>query len=134
MKIDQNILNLIRKNSIETIAESIVSVQSMDIKLISDLYKSLKEMEMLKVGQKVVTKVNTFICKAGDKGVVYENYGTGYGIIFEDGEFDGFSHDEVDEMITPTDEIVPEISGYVFKNVLQLSQDFDNGKFKKAFV
>lgn len=89
---------------------------------------------MLKIGQKVIAKENTFICKIGDKGVCYEDYGTGYGIIFEDGEYDGFSHDEVETMLEVINEIVPEITGYRFTNVLQLSNDFDNGKFGKAFV
>lgn len=73
--------------------------------------------------------------EAGSTGVCYEVYKIGerpgYAFIFENGRYDGFSPDEVDNFLMELgcwDKL-----WYEFTNVMQLSEDFKNGRFDEAF-
>lgn len=89
------------------------------------------------VGDIVITKVDDLLGnKGGTKGVVYEKYdlgkGPGASIIFENGEYDGFSVDEQEKMVMKIghDDYC---AGYIFDNVMTLSRDFRDGVFNSAF-
>lgn len=69
-------------------------------------------------------------------GIVYEIYsdfegsGIACSVIFENGEFDGFSVRDQEEFF----EYVKDVNfSYTFTNVMKLSKDFDNGVFSKIF-
>jgi len=73
-------------------------------------------------------------------GVAYEEYtdfsgvGTGVGVIFEGGGYDGFSEEDQELFLEKIDHD-PKIAAYYrFKNVMQLSRDFDNGVFAEALI
>ena len=89
------------------------------------------------VGSLVVVKRNTAICDEGEVGVCYELYGTpdqpGYGFIFEQGGYDGFSPRDVETFLELTSVVLPSIAAYVFEDVGQLKRDFRRGRFKEAF-
>lgn len=80
--------------------------------------------------------------EAGMKGVVYELYdrtgwdkdgGTGYGIIFETGFYDGFSSFDLDVCkIQDTGKVDMAISRYRFTNVGRLYQEYLDGWFDLA--
>ena len=71
------------------------------------------------------------------KGVVYEEYdlgkGPGASIIFENGNYDGFSPEEQDHMVQKVGHCA-ECENYVFTNVMHLSKDFDRGYFLPEFT
>jgi len=95
----------------------------------------------LQVGSIVIARMATAVCEIGERGVVYEIYGRAYfggegsgaGVIFERGHYDGFSPDEQLQMLEPTGEICAAVAGYAFRNVIQLSHDFNRGVFAPAF-
>jgi len=73
-------------------------------------------------------------------GVAYEEYpdfsgvGTGVSVIFEGGNYDGFSEEDQENFLEKVDHD-PKIAAYYrFKNVMQLSRDFDNGVFAEALL
>ncbi len=86
---------------------------------------------MIKVGTLVKLKVPCLGNEIGTVGVCYEEYqlnGNGRSIIFENGNYDGFSEDEQESFL----EVVgtyPLLETYQFKNVMQLSWDYDSGVF-----
>lgn len=90
------------------------------------------------VGTVVIATRDTGICRQGERGVCYEVYARGDGtnghsILFERGGYDGFSPDEVALCLTVTDQVIPELQEYEFRNVGQLSSDHRRGVFKAAF-
>lgn len=97
-----------------------------------------KEMDRaLFVGDIVITIVKDLLGnKGGTKGVVYEEYdignGPGASVIFENGEYDGFSHSEQTEMLLKVGHS-EECENYGFKGVIKLSNDFNLGFFNRAF-
>ena len=98
-----------------------------------------------KIGTIVIAGANNHCVEEGMKGIVYEHYdrtgfdneaedNTGLGLLFENGFYDGFSqHDLKTFQINITDESIPELEDYVFRNVTHLLEDFYRGKFKPAF-
>ena len=90
----------------------------------------------LKVGSIVRLKEYCLKNQVGTLGVVYEEYyldnDPGYSIIFENGEYDGFSPDEQGNIIERIG-YDPKLGNYKFKNVMQLSDDFRKGLFNDAF-
>jgi len=89
----------------------------------------------LNVGNVVSLKVGMLKNNPGTKGVVFNNYPdfdddskVGAQIIFENGEYDGFSADDQDYYLEklPT-KTLKEHANYEFKNVMRVSQDFKNG-------
>lgn len=95
----------------------------------------------LRVGSMVVTKVRTYTCERGERGVVYGFYAEDHAgqpyrgalVIFESGVNDEFSPDEQAEMLEPTGTLCHELAGYQCQNVFQLARDFDAGVFAPAF-
>ncbi|MDZ4324274.1 MAG: hypothetical protein U1A73_04540 [Pseudomonas sp.] len=89
------------------------------------------------VGSVVVAKAATAVCDIGEVGVCYEAYTlsgrAGYSMLFASGRYDGFSPDEVEEMLTVTDRVCAEVSGYHFRTVMQLERDWREGRFAPAF-
>ena len=92
----------------------------------------------MKVGTIVQLKVACLENPIGSIGVVFYDYGFGSQAIFENGGYDGFSN--VHRMPTigqPIEEdyfldqigFEPDLTGYEFKNVLQVEQDFRKGVF-----
>lgn len=90
---------------------------------------------MLTIGSVVKSKVHILGNEIGTFGVIYEEYnlgdGHGVSIIFENGNYDGFSEDEQD---TYVEEIGfnSKCSNYKFSDVMKVSQDFKIGKFDSA--
>ena len=74
----------------------------------------------------------------GTIGVVFYNYSDGSQVIFKNGEYDGFN--ETDSVVVFGDKTEKEyfleeirfeqkLSEYQFKNVMQVSTDYDKGMF-----
>lgn len=88
----------------------------------------------LVVGSRVIAKMNTGVCTKGEHGIVYEVYqrGTsseGYGVIFQNGLYDGFSPEDVDLILRLTNKHHKQLAGYKFHNVLSLMNDYRRGLF-----
>lgn len=93
------------------------------------------------VGTIVRLKVPCLGNKVGTLGVGFNDYGDGVQFIFENGEYDGFSSSEIG--MAEGDEIEQSrfleevgydktLSGYQFKNVMKVSDDFRKGVFEKG--
>lgn len=65
-------------------------------------------------------------------GVVFNDYGTGVQVIFEKGNYDGYDSDE-QEMFLKKVGMDPTTAVYNFKNVMQVSRDYDNGFWNHVF-
>jgi hypothetical protein len=84
------------------------------------------------MGDIVVLKLGMLGNATGAHGVVYEEYnfgdGPGVGVIFSNGNYDGFSTDEQDEFLERVghSDVLAE---YQFTNVTVLSRHFDCGVF-----
>ena len=93
------------------------------------------------VGTMVRLKKECLGNPVGAKGVVYEDYGRGVSVIFENGRYDGFSCIPSEafgnlsdiEFILFEDGFCPSIASYAFKNVGVLERDFRQGLFNEAF-
>ncbi len=92
----------------------------------------------MRVGSIVKLRVSILDNDVGALGLCYEEYKigehSGYSIIFENGRYDGFSLEckEVEKFLEEIS-FSKNHSRYEFKNVLQLSYDFDNGLFDDIF-
>jgi hypothetical protein len=88
------------------------------------------------LGNVVKLKVDCLGNKVGTLGVVFHDYGDGYQAIFENGNYDGFStvhtmpngQIEADYFLDVIDQDAL-ISSYNFKNVIQVSWDYNSGIF-----
>jgi len=87
----------------------------------------------MRVGTIVTIERASAINKAGERGVVYEDYGSGVSIIFESGGYDGFSLDDLQVFGVKEVGVCSLLSGYNFTNVMRLSEDFSRGLFKPGF-
>ena len=89
------------------------------------------------IGDTVVLLREVLGNDAGTKGVVYEEYdlgdGPGASVIFENGNYDGFSVDDQKNFLHHVGHYNP-CENYQFTNVMQLSRDFDAGFFNDAFI
>lgn len=89
----------------------------------------------MKVGDIVKLKVGCLGNSALTEGVVFNHYGTGFQVIFPNGEYDGFSeigkiNNQVEaEYFLEYVRHKKKLENYCFANVMQLSQDFKNGLF-----
>ena len=90
----------------------------------------------MKTGTIIKLNTNCLGNKPGTIGVCYEEYNIGEpgagSVIFENGNYDGFSPSEQKDFL----EVIGfdnNISNYKFTNVIQLSRDFENGKFNSIF-
>jgi hypothetical protein len=93
-------------------------------------------MRELKVGDIVKLKCDCLGNAEGDQGVVFEVYhldeNPGVQVIFENGEYDGFSSDDQQKFLERSGH-ERELAGYKFKNVMQLSRDYEAGMFDVVF-
>jgi hypothetical protein len=90
--------------------------------------------EMIKIGTTVKLKVDCLGNKPGTLGVCYEIYNighVGYSIIFENGDYDGFSESDI-ELFLDVVGFDEKISNYNFQNVMKVSNDFNNGYFDES--
>lgn len=89
------------------------------------------------VGDVVMLNESLLGNEKGTKGCVYEEYDLGDGaaasVIFENGNYDGFSPDEQEEFLDFVGHC-EDCESYVFDNVMRLSRDFDKGFFNAAFT
>ncbi len=95
-----------------------------------------KELE-IKIGTRVIAKMRTGVCEIGEKGVCVGIYqaswnrnNIGFYFLFESMGFDGFSLDDIEQMLHIKDEIPLE---YKFISVPRVMEAFHNGFFKKCF-
>lgn len=92
---------------------------------------------MIEVGTIARAKKKSAICNVGEIGVCYEVYELsgrpGYSFIFENGGYDGFSPDDVEQFLEVTNEVISSIADYEFKNVTSLVRDYEQGRFDPAF-
>jgi len=83
--------------------------------------------ESLAVGTTVILQVSCLGNNAGTKGVVYEQYTIGHhlgsSVIFENGNYDGFSVKEQESFLFATGNDLG-TSGYVFTNVMKLPRSY----------
>lgn len=93
-------------------------------------HETLSKSSTLKVGSRVLARVTTAICQAGELGLVYETYASqlhpqqpGVSVIFKRGGFDGFSYREQATMLINTGEFEPSMIDYQFTNVMNLCRD-----------
>lgn len=56
-----------------------------------------------------------------------------YQFIFPNGDFDGFSPQELKDFFNEDQRYSRFVANYMFTNVMQLSRDFEDGKFKSTF-
>jgi hypothetical protein len=93
-------------------------------------------MRDLKVGDIVKLKADLLGNDEGAQGVVVQEYfigeKSGVQVIFENGEFDGFSIEEQQRFLHRTGHEYS-LDGYRFINVTKLSKDFDAGMFDMVF-
>jgi len=89
----------------------------------------------LNVGDVVTLAIPMLGCNTGTRGVVFEVYEDfddsskqGAQIIFENGDYDGFSYEE-QQMYLNEETVFPyqKRHDYVFENVITVSRDFRNG-------
>ena len=78
--------------------------------------------------------------EAGVSGICYDVYElgdfTGYSFIFENGNYDGFSPDEVESFLVVLDHYGTDeryFWTYKFENVIKLGKDFESGVFGEPF-
>jgi hypothetical protein len=92
----------------------------------------------MRVGTIVKLKVECLGNKQGALGVVFNDYGDGSQVIFENGKYDGFAEiNEVERFKGQTEKdyfleevgFADSLAGYQFQNVMQVSEDYDKGIF-----
>lgn len=78
------------------------------------------------VGDLYKLKVDCLGNPRGTIGIVFYDYFDGQEIIFPNGNYDGFNHEsEIPQFLDYVGHI-EEYSAYKFKNVMKVSQDFDD--------
>ena len=99
-------------------------------------------MKTLQVGDVVTNAMPLLGCEPGTRGVVYQVYEDfeeegkfGASIIFENGAYDGFSHEDQQIMLNEEEvKYVPFwIHNYKFTNVVKLTEDFREGFWDEIF-
>jgi hypothetical protein len=83
-----------------------------------------------------IANKRTGVCEPGEIGVCYGVYSLsgrpGYSFIFESGRDDGFSPDEVAQMLLVTDHVCARVADYRLSTVGALQHDFRCGRFRDA--
>lgn len=78
------------------------------------------------IGDIYTLKVDCLGNPAGTKGVSFNDYIDGEQLIFENGNYDGFSTSEKDTFLEfDSHSEIHEI--YIFENVIKVSRDFEDG-------
>ena len=85
------------------------------------------------VGAVLTLKVQCMGNEPGTKGVVFYDYDTGVQVIFPNSEYSGFALEEFNEFFEDEFYIEYAVSGYQFRNVMQVSNDFEKGYFDPVF-
>ena len=97
----------------------------------------MKTISPIQVGSQVIAKRVSGVCDPGERGVcsqVYELAGRpGWGFIFASGRYDGFSPEDVATFLEVTGVVCQAVADYQFRNVWQLCQDFQHGRFDPVF-
>ena len=97
---------------------------------------------MYNIGDVVTLNTAMLGCNPGTRGVVFNSYTdfdnpaeTGVQIIFENGEYDGFSASDQNTFLEPENvEYIPfYIRDYKFENVMKVTRDFVNGFWDEIF-
>lgn len=104
-----------------------------------DRIKKFKQLKRkVKVGTLVQSIVTTAICRNGEVGVCYEVYDRGiqgFSFIFNGGGYDGFSPQEVENMLKILGQTTEKgIKNYIFRNVMTLTHHHNIGVFDNAFI
>jgi len=96
----------------------------------------MKKIDAVRVGTTMHLNRECLGNPAGTVGVCYEVYRVGdrcgASFIFQNGNNDGFSEDEVEQFLD-ADAFAPDIAGYEFSNVNNLRRDFLAGLFKSVW-
>ena len=91
----------------------------------------------MRVGTTVRLKTRCLGNDIGALGICYsEDNDLGrpsYGVIFENGDYDGFSPDDVETFLEEAG-FCEGICSYQFSNVIKLSQDYNSGIFNEALL
>lgn len=93
----------------------------------------------MKVGTICKLNLNCLNNKAGTLGVVFNDYGDGFQVIFENGHYDGFSTLRQSAEFSEADHFLEEVgfeeslAGYKFQNVRTVSEDYRQGFFDRAW-
>ena len=91
----------------------------------------------IQVSTLAIATRNTGVCRTGELGVCYELYRIGNrpgtSFIFERGGYDGFSPQDVEQMLEVTAVVFKSIESYRFTNVGQFLKNFSAGRFAKVF-
>lgn len=96
----------------------------------------------MQVGTIVKLKRDCLDNPKGAIGVVFYDYGDGFQAIFPNGNYDGFSTDEKEDVfggLTEADFILeevgfePSLADYQFRNVITVDLDFRRGLFDVVF-
>lgn len=100
--------------------------------------KNLKEIPFIQVGTLINLTEPCLQNEPGTTGLCVNVYNLGnrdgYFFIFPNGQYDGFSPYDVHRfMDVGSNGFCPELADYNFSNVIQLSRDFDDGRFDVAF-
>ena len=95
----------------------------------------------LTVGDVVALNMPMLGCEIGTRGVVYETYEDfdnknlkGASIIFENGNYDGFSVEEQGVFLVKENVFPYQKKPYEFSNVMKLTEDFIEGYWDQIFV
>jgi hypothetical protein len=87
---------------------------------------------LLSLGSVVKAKVKTGVCDKEELGIVVFTYGEyGTTVVFENGNYDGFSQEEQGEFLI---HVANMPFRYRFTNVMCLSSDFAKGTFSPYFA
>lgn len=66
----------------------------------------------------------------GTRGICFNVYDGGLQFIFPNGEYCGFSTEEIKEFFKEGDDFSFKHSSYQFKNIMQVTEDYNKGFFK----
>ena len=85
------------------------------------------------LGARIFASKASGVCKAGEAGLVVEEYEldgrSGRTIIFEQGNYDGFSPEELAIFTLPEGSVDSKVAHYTFSNVGRLAEDLHKGIF-----
>jgi hypothetical protein len=91
----------------------------------------------IRVGSIAVATRTTGVCDVDERGVCYEVYSLhnrpGYSFIFERGRYDGLSPADVEMTLRLTGDVCESVANYKFRDVGQLREDYQRGRFAAAF-
>ena len=94
-------------------------------------------MSFLGVGTLVVAKHDTGVCRKGEVGLCYHVSAVDgspcFGILFEYGDYDGFTLEEVERFLSVSETVFEPLANYQFDSTLQLVDDYRRGKFASVF-